>query len=251
VPYPTDMAHDFPHATIHGVDIVSTFPTTAPSSISPKPGSAHAPPSNVHFHEQNVLHPDGLPFADGTFDLVYQRFMHSSYMYKDWDMVVGELVRVTKEGGWVEMFEFEYEHKRIGPRYKRLMDVCIAITKRAGIDTNIVHRLPTLLEAHGLTDIRTDYVSVPLCWGGKMGKMMYESSRSLLRTLRPHIAGPVIEGAKKNGELTEFKEREREGEVVDEEEIYERVLEEAYEECMRLETFLNFHWVCGRKGGMA
>lgn len=54
-----EMARDFPNSTFIGVDVSNVFPS--PDKI----------PSNASFVEGNVLH--GLPFADDTFDYVYQR----------------------------------------------------------------------------------------------------------------------------------------------------------------------------------
>jgi hypothetical protein len=34
--------------------------------------------------------------------------------------------------------------------------------------------LPKLMEEYGFADIKTDYGSVPVCWGGYVGKLVYE-----------------------------------------------------------------------------
>lgn len=55
-----EMAHEFPKAQVHGVDISAIFPATIK-------------PSNCHFQLCNIL--DGLPFPDNYFDFIYQRLL--------------------------------------------------------------------------------------------------------------------------------------------------------------------------------
>ena len=35
-------------------------------------------------------------------------------------------------------------------------------------------RLKRFLQESGFEDIKTEYGSIPICWGGYMGKLMYE-----------------------------------------------------------------------------
>ena len=101
------MASDYPNAHFYGIDISAIFPT----EIHPR---------NVEFRQVNVL--NGLPWPDEYFDFVYQRFMLLSFTTKQWDYVIEELLRVTKRGGWIEIFELTTE--MITKRTKEMSDAC-------------------------------------------------------------------------------------------------------------------------------
>lgn len=58
-------------------------------------------PSNVQFKVNDTR--KGLPFEDGEFDFVYERFQSACYKVGEWPEIIKELVRVTKPGGWIEL----------------------------------------------------------------------------------------------------------------------------------------------------
>ncbi len=84
------MATDYPDAHFCGIDISPIFPT-----------EIH--PQNVQFRQINVF--NGLPWPDEHFDFVYQRLMMFCYTVEQWNYVLKELLRVTKKGGWIELFD--------------------------------------------------------------------------------------------------------------------------------------------------
>jgi ubiquinone/menaquinone biosynthesis C-methylase UbiE len=85
-----EMARTFPGAQVVGLDIEP-------------PQSGQILPPNARFVQANLL--DGLPFADRSFDFTHQRLMVLAIPAAHWSAVVGELVRVTHPGGWVELLE--------------------------------------------------------------------------------------------------------------------------------------------------
>src|SRR5438128_1796253 len=102
------MASDYPNVLFYGMDMSAIFPT----EIHPK---------NVEFHQINVL--DGIPWPDEHFDFVYQRFMMFSYTVEQWDYVIKELLRVTKKGGCVELFESSTDLGSKATSLKKIGDV--------------------------------------------------------------------------------------------------------------------------------
>src|SRR5439155_8552781 len=95
-------------ARFYGIDISAIFPT-------------EILPSNVEFRQINVL--NGLPWPDEYFDFVYQRFMILSFTMEQWNYVLKEFLRVTKKGGWLELFETSTD---MGPEPTSAKKICDA-----------------------------------------------------------------------------------------------------------------------------
>ncbi|CAG8632726.1 4623_t:CDS:2 [Funneliformis mosseae] len=83
-----EVATIYPNAKIIGVDISPV----QPSGIKPK---------NFTFFQADIT--DGLPFADETFDFVFQRFLVGSIPKEKWFSVIKELTRMLKPGGYLEL----------------------------------------------------------------------------------------------------------------------------------------------------
>ncbi len=86
-----DMVTDYPHAEIIGIDM---------SPIQP----LQVKPENFIFIQGNIF--DGLPFADDSFDFVFQRLLVGAIPKDKWPFVIRELIRVLKPGGYLEVKNF-------------------------------------------------------------------------------------------------------------------------------------------------
>ncbi|KAJ1549555.1 hypothetical protein HK405_011091 [Cladochytrium tenue] len=84
-----DMAKQFPHADVTGIDLVSYERTEVPD--------------NLTFEMGNVL--EGLKYPDNTFDFVHQRLLIFALPKDSIPSVFKELVRVTKPGGYIQVNE--------------------------------------------------------------------------------------------------------------------------------------------------
>jgi len=87
-----ELAKKFPNSTFTGTDVTNVFMA-----------SESRTPSNCSFLEANTL--KGLPFDDNTFDFVFQRFSTTCFKQNEWPIVLRELMRVAKPGGYIESFE--------------------------------------------------------------------------------------------------------------------------------------------------
>lgn len=87
-----EMATLFPQANVVGFDM--TLPPAAT-------GASHA--DKVAYVQGNML--DGLPFSDNSFDFVHQRLVIVALPTDQWVRQIGELLRVTRPGGWIELVE--------------------------------------------------------------------------------------------------------------------------------------------------
>lgn len=86
------MITDYPNCTYHGCDIVDT--TNKILKID-----------QFTFSQGNVA--QKLPYADNTFDFVHMRLLVAALREDEWPMAIGELVRVTKSGGMIQLTETE------------------------------------------------------------------------------------------------------------------------------------------------
>lgn len=199
------MAKDFPASTFIGTDLVE--------SVLPTEGI----PPNCSFVQANTV--AGLPFPDDTFDYVFQRLVVLSYSEADWVKGVAELIRVTKPGGYVELFEADGKIRRAPESYKKYENACkyelrfcvftkpgltslftsypllppgFTYTRSKGIDLTIASDLEGLLHRAGLISVVSDFVSVPIGWHDREGEMMKHIMARLRNTTKQHVA-PLME----------------------------------------------------------
>lgn len=85
-----DVATEFPGSKFYGIDIYDIFP----SNIRPP---------NVEFQARDAL--EGLPFPDNTFDLVNLRLFIISVKRNEWPIVLNEIYRILKPGGFIQCCE--------------------------------------------------------------------------------------------------------------------------------------------------
>src|SRR4051812_15865912 len=103
------MSSDYPQTELfHGIDIAPLYPDAIK-------------PFNASFSLQNAL--EGLKFPDNYFDFVYMRFLMFAFSTEQWEtVVIPELIRVTKHGGYIEMMEWDVNIFGQGPIAKKFMD---------------------------------------------------------------------------------------------------------------------------------
>ena len=84
------MSNAYPNSDFTGTDITDAFASSVPDA-----------PKNCHFQIADTV--KGLPFEDNTFDYVFQRFQAACFRAHEWPIVIRELIRVVKPGGWIEL----------------------------------------------------------------------------------------------------------------------------------------------------
>jgi SAM-dependent methyltransferase len=159
-----EMCRAFDPALVVGVDLVS--------------GKSDQPPG-YRYVRGNVLH--GLPFADGQFDFVHQRLMVAGLPIASWSEVVGDLARVTRPGGWVELVEMRWEAEGNGPGIQHLSDRIRPLLASLAIDTSdvVYHSLHAYLAEAGLRDVTRHEGAVPVGrWAGAVGTVMVTTVRA-------------------------------------------------------------------------
>ncbi|KAI8337740.1 hypothetical protein BC941DRAFT_352855 [Chlamydoabsidia padenii] len=224
------MANEYPNAHFTGIDILDFDYLNASSTdednnvVLPR----HVP-ANCQFKQVDVLQSIDLPTA--SFDHVFQRFMFNVYpMDGSMQHKFKELAGLVKPGGYMEFIEPDTMPRRAGPKYTLLAGVFNEKMKSPN-DQVIFQGLnikKCLLDA-GLEDVRSDYTSVPICWGGYVGKMLYESALPILSKVG-EILWPYL------GMEGDYDEK-----------VYLEFVDSCFNECVEYKTYLNFYWAYGRR----
>ncbi|CAG8461880.1 11621_t:CDS:2, partial [Acaulospora colombiana] len=123
-----ELATEYEKSEFFGVDMSPVFP-------------AHIKPSNSNFIKANVL--NGLPFPPNEFDYIHISFMHGSFKDDQWqNIVIPELIRVLKPGGWLEFYDVEIISINGGPLVMRLTKSVLQLIYIAGLNP----KSPTLIK---------------------------------------------------------------------------------------------------------
>ena len=146
------LAELFPRAHVLGVDIIDPHLDLARScyaSLAPR----------LAFEHQSIF---GLNAANGSFDLTVCRHVLHSVPHAD--QVIGELVRVTRRGGYLHMIPEDYgmlHFQRAAIDPNEFWHRAAAIFgERTGTDLFIGRNIFGILAAMGLEEIKVDYVVV-------------------------------------------------------------------------------------------
>lgn len=156
-----EMAQIFPAARVIGVDVAT----------SPIDSTTHEKlPSNYTFQGGNIL--EGLALPDASFDFVHQRYMIGAIPAERWPNTVGELMRLTRPGGWVELVEAGTS--RGGGNALETVDKWVAaVLARRNLNIHLGARLGDFLQSAGLQDVTVREVPLPLGqYGGRIGVMV-------------------------------------------------------------------------------
>lgn len=161
------MIERFPDAQVVGLDLV--------------PGKPGGPPG-YRFVKANLIH--GLPFGDGEFDFVHLRLLSTGVPLAAWPVVVADLARVMRPGGWVEMVEYSWDvdcADDAAPASKRVLELTRQMAARAGLDGGgqVFRSLDGYLQAAGLEEVARREVGVMIGpWGAAVGSLMATDIRA-------------------------------------------------------------------------
>lgn len=160
-----EMAHEFPNAEVHGVDISAIFPATIK-------------PSNCHFQLCNIL--DGLPFPDNHFDFIYQRLLVYALSPAQRRQVNAELLRVLKPEGYLQLVESDGIVYNPGPEMEKVNQLSLETSLRHGVDPREVQTMKTGLKQGGYTGVNSFHIALPVGdWGGKAGVLSRDNMHGL------------------------------------------------------------------------
>lgn len=170
-----EIAQAFPLARVYGLDLE---PPQTVSLAAP----ALSVPDNYHFIQGNVL--KGLPFPDNMFDYVHQRLLFLGVPQNSWPAVISELLRVTRPGGWVEIYEADILFPDAGPATRELNSWTTRFMTMRGVDTTQMRQLGNLLRQQGLLNVTAHTFEVPLGNWDRLGQLLEKDYLSGIRALK-------------------------------------------------------------------
>jgi ubiquinone/menaquinone biosynthesis C-methylase UbiE len=178
-----ELAGEFPGARIVGLDMAT--PTESNPATSGVFATVAQPPRTFAFVQHNAMEP--LAFASASFDLTHMRQMMGALPVAAWPRVVGEMVRVTVYGGWVELAERGIVRNG-GPALETIQRWVLQVMAPQGIDPRISAQLADLLRKLALSDVRTRAIELPVGpHGGRFGELMGVDLMARIESMRGQI----------------------------------------------------------------
>jgi ubiquinone/menaquinone biosynthesis C-methylase UbiE len=144
------LAELYPQARITGADILEHILALARAAS----GSFG---DRIRYQQADAF---ALPFPPASFDLVVCR--HMSQSVPDFHLVVEQIVRCLKPGGWLHLLSEDYGMLRMPqPDADRLwIEVAMRFLDSTGCDGRIGRHSWSLLKRAGFVDLAVDYVIV-------------------------------------------------------------------------------------------
>lgn len=171
-----EMAQEFPQAHVTGIDIHPTIPPNTPPT--------------VQFIQQDIL--KGLPFPSRNFDYLHARLLVAAVPANAWPALLREYVRVTRPGGWIELFEGGTTFLNPGPLTQQFLAWWQQFSKQKGINAALMEHLPNLMHKLDLRNIHTKVLHVPVGkWGGRAGAMLLANLVSGWGGLKPLFVSQI------------------------------------------------------------
>ncbi|KAJ3038540.1 hypothetical protein HDV00_000545 [Rhizophlyctis rosea] len=137
-----ETATAFPTCHVTGMDLSPVQPST----VKPK---------NVEFMVGDLTNLP-LPFPDVSFDFVHMRLLFLALRAEFWPVLITEIVRIVKPGGWVEFLEPSCITMEGATKAPNLLGILVEGQQARGIDVAIASRLEDyLLSQSSLKDVQT------------------------------------------------------------------------------------------------
>ncbi|GES97826.1 S-adenosyl-L-methionine-dependent methyltransferase [Rhizophagus clarus] len=170
-----EMASDYSRSHFIGIDIAPIFP-------------AEIKPINTEFRLQNITNP--LPFDDNSFDYIHMRLMLAVLREEEWKSVVlPELFRILKPGGYIESHEFDFRIVNQGPCMKKLVEGFIQFCKAKNMNPIVCPNIPGYLQENGFIEVNVSKNSGHYgSSAGRFGKLALEDFILVFDALKTPIS---------------------------------------------------------------
>ncbi|KAG9291276.1 hypothetical protein G9A89_021778 [Geosiphon pyriformis] len=154
-----EIATEFPLTTVTGLDFADSVQTN------------DTPLPNLIFTKGNIL--ENLPIENDTFDFVHARFLGTTFNKKEWrEIIIPELVRVTKPGGYLEIMEIDADLSNQGTAAQYLVAAVQAYLRNKGISPILTPHIKSFLQSSHLINLKKIEECIPIGnWGDKAGEV--------------------------------------------------------------------------------
>lgn len=178
-------AERFPQADIVGLDLRPPAPR---EEVSPEIAR------RCLFAFADLLAP--LPLRDAGFDYVHQRFLFAAIPAARWPGLLGELARVTRPGGWIELVEGGSAAVAPGetapaPCVTALSTWTERLCLRRGIDLALPAQLPGRLGRDPRVRVAAA-CAIPIPLGAAFGRERGARAAANWLSARRHLRGAVL-----------------------------------------------------------
>ncbi|GAA5798372.1 hypothetical protein HPULCUR_003774 [Helicostylum pulchrum] len=162
-----EMATEFPNSQFYGIDYFPSYPTTVK-------------PANASFCQYDILNPDGFPYPDSYFDYVFMRQVSNCFSETDWILIIKEIKRMLKPGGYVEFREADPVLYETGKNSSEMLTKYPSLMKQKH-GVNVLwsrYMFDYLQDVGDMTDMHRRINSLRFGSTGPVGKMIDTSLRS-------------------------------------------------------------------------
>ncbi|KAI9007431.1 S-adenosyl-L-methionine-dependent methyltransferase [Phycomyces nitens] len=129
-----EMASQFPQAQVLGMDLRP-------------PHEQQGGPKNLRYVEADIK--QSWPMGDNSIDFIFQRNMGQVIQKDQWGHVLGEMRRVLKPGGYIELVESDLWHHNPGPVQQAFDEFFEGQCADLGLDFMFTDRLKDQIEEIG------------------------------------------------------------------------------------------------------
>ncbi|RUS30418.1 S-adenosyl-L-methionine-dependent methyltransferase [Jimgerdemannia flammicorona] len=128
-----------------------------------------------------------LPYNDNEFDFVFMRSFANVLTTENWPKVLQELVRITKEGGYVQVVDANFDFKCLGPNTDILVRALQKAMRLRGLNPTVATKLPAMLAQAGLINVHDEMYSAPVGKfdGTKLGMLVKENWAHSVKAYSP------------------------------------------------------------------
>ncbi|CAG8499913.1 8065_t:CDS:2 [Paraglomus occultum] len=170
-----EMASGNQIVEFYGVDIQPVFPT-------------EIKPANLKFYIADLK--DNVPFENQYFDYIRISLLNWCLSADEWPVILKELFRVLRPGGWLEIAEIDQTKFVDGPNLGLLTKIFAELSTQRKVIPNISEHLPSFLTlCFPSTPIHHDTRSFLLGpRGGQIGTIYLEQINMFMTaSIAPHV----------------------------------------------------------------
>ncbi|KAJ8658729.1 hypothetical protein O0I10_005453 [Lichtheimia ornata] len=185
-----EIAQKYPESKVVAMDI--SLPT---DSAQVNNGQPITP--NVSFVFGDILNTP-LPFADGTFDLVYQREVGAIVPIPYWKPLFEDFARILKPNGSVHLVEYDLRMPDCGPLTRKGNKAVDEFALATGYNMKFTEGFEGHLLSVGFTDVRIQEFPIPVGeWPEdeirlQQGFLVKSVFKGILKMVKPRLA-PFLE----------------------------------------------------------